>query len=946
MGKQKKLKGKKASSDFSEKLIKAQASKPVPKGKRTIGDVFERRYAETILGSHERWEENKAVFAIGLLYENCQLLKRDFFIEFRGISINHEPLKQEFIPYGELDKHIDKILSWNQKGYHVYFGVNPRSLKGKGKQDDIQDVICFWLDIDAKNFQEGKLEAEKRVLEFQPRPNIIIDSGRGYHCYWVLQEPIINKTEAQGKEIKQILSGLATALGADKQTFNFDRLMRLPATDNIKDTENPQPCFIVQINGEHFYSLSDFNNLLDYHYEEPKGDDLDVSFDGETYIVSDENPIIAQDSIKCTKKQFKNSKLRISDRIKRMILVGELQTEAGADKTRSGRDMAIITALVADGYNYKTIRSVFFNPYLGCSDRIREKGEQTLKYEVAKAYKLVQKERPFVSPQIERIRLIKSIEQKSAEEKLHDIAEYVVEDLDNFCTNYKNDMRLSKWLFDRNQKQLMNIEDMDFLSFLKDRYDLPDKDLKEVLSKIRATIYKKGDEIIPYNFCRYQNESGTLYISNHKNLVFRLDGQKAVHVDNGTDGIVFEFNPNYETINLDLAKIIGANYFAGGFDWQRFKEESLLFKYIIAKANFAREEMHNLTPEDQQYLLTVYFYSLFFEEIQEEKPIICFVGRKASGKSFMATVIGKLLFGRAFLSSPLPDSDRDLKVILATNYFVCFDNLDSKIDSKTLDILAAMATGIGFESRKLYTNHEKLSLRPRVFPLITAREPKFRRDDFVDRLIIFRTEKIPEEKRMGRTGLFNEIMKHREEIWNEIVINLNEIVRLLNERREWMPKCVLRIADWETFARKIHDEAGQEHLRDLLTKMNKEKGKFGIEEDPLFIELKEYIYGQGRIIEEETASEIYRILFEQAERNKNKDFGWRYKNGMAVAKRFANIDEALQDEFDFKWRLDRTKRNVYSISKKGGAADADIIKPVIKGPSVLDQIAGSKQRGG
>jgi len=110
------LKGEKASSDFPEKLIKAQASKPVPNGKKTIGDVFERRYAETILGSHERWEENKAVFALGLLYENCRLLKKDFFIEFRGISAKQGPPKQEFILYDELNKHINDILSWNQKG--------------------------------------------------------------------------------------------------------------------------------------------------------------------------------------------------------------------------------------------------------------------------------------------------------------------------------------------------------------------------------------------------------------------------------------------------------------------------------------------------------------------------------------------------------------------------------------------------------------------------------------------------------------------------------------------------------------------------------------------------------------------------------------------------------------------------------------------------------------
>ena len=40
----------------------------------------------------------------------------------------------------------------SQNGYNVYFGVNPRGPEFKKTQKDITDVVCIWLDIDAKNF--------------------------------------------------------------------------------------------------------------------------------------------------------------------------------------------------------------------------------------------------------------------------------------------------------------------------------------------------------------------------------------------------------------------------------------------------------------------------------------------------------------------------------------------------------------------------------------------------------------------------------------------------------------------------------------------------------------------------------------------------------------------------------------------------------------------------
>ncbi len=122
----------------------------------------------------------------------------------------------------------------------------------------------------------GKEEALGRIRDFPVQPNVIVDSGNGYYVYWIFQEPIINRTEQQSLKIKQILIGIINTIGADRQRKNFDSVMRLPGTLNVKDSENPIECKVVEIYDARFYSLSDFAQYRDTNYS-PQEEAVDVS---------------------------------------------------------------------------------------------------------------------------------------------------------------------------------------------------------------------------------------------------------------------------------------------------------------------------------------------------------------------------------------------------------------------------------------------------------------------------------------------------------------------------------------------------------------------------------------------------------------------------------------------------------------------------------------------
>jgi hypothetical protein len=819
----------------------------------------------------------------------------------------------------------DDVLSELRKlniRHNIYFGVNPRALSKRKKQDDIENVVCLWADLDGKDFQNGKEDAFQSIKEFSPKPNIIVDSGNGYHAYWILKEPIINVDDDMRLLFKQVLSGVIRTLHADSHAINLDRIMRLPGTYNIKK-EDPLECKIISLSLEKTYSLDDFNQFKDERYVEP---DLDINampdFGEQEIIVRTSHPDDAQEDVK---------KLEIQSKYKKLIITGALKAYHDEYKSRSERDMAIICALISADYNYATIRSTFFNQHLGCSERIIEKGEEKLRWDVLKALELVRLRKPELTREQQKILNIK-LSKLYAEQKRIAINKFILQDLisgeNPIGLAFREKEKGIFYYFDHKEKWLMDVEGVDFYCFLRDRYDIGKKEKDEILDAIKTEIWNSKNEVEAHRFSYFDETSFTLYLSDHNNGIFKIDGDKIEHVDNGTDGVFFEFNSDFTPLDIDVNNLEGTNYFEKkritipkkrmeellgfkiskwpknqkklGFDWNKFKDEnSYVRQFLIDRTNFAQGDENSLSIEEQKYLLLVYFYSLFFESIQKEKPIVCFVGRKESGKSFIATSIGKMLFGDNFQSRNTPDDLKDLTTIMGENYYMVFDNLDHYMKHKMIDAICNTATGIEIARRKLYTDHDVVKIRPRIFLAITTREAKFKRDDLVSRLLLFYTRKINRPK--SRAYLFKGIKENRNKIMAEVLLNLNSIVKLLKIYQNFVPDCISRIADWEMFGRKVVPGFSWALMfRGIFEKLNTEKDKFGLEDDYLYILLHRLVYLKDKPISDEPAAELYKLLIDEAEDLKMKEFEYAYKGPVSIGKRISHIREELESVFDFK----------------------------------------------
>ncbi len=139
----------------------------------------------------------------------------------------------------------------------LYFGLGlttePLAPTTRAKSTEVAGITCLWADIDfgpnhKKNVPPDEKTAVELIKKFPFMPSIVVDSGNGWHAYWLLEEPWIftdDDDRAVGmnavKSWQAKLRAVFRASGYDLDTtHDFARVLRVPGTYNNKDTDNPK----------------------------------------------------------------------------------------------------------------------------------------------------------------------------------------------------------------------------------------------------------------------------------------------------------------------------------------------------------------------------------------------------------------------------------------------------------------------------------------------------------------------------------------------------------------------------------------------------------------------------------------------------------------------------------------------------------------------------------
>jgi hypothetical protein len=160
------------------------------------------------------------------------------------------------------------VRRWNEKGYDIYFAINPLRalLNRKASKDDVANAEWLWIDLDPPKGADPTAEqaALDRALTADrpaaiPVPTWEIDSGRGRWGFWRLSEaiPVDGEDGAETRRVEGHGRGVEQAFGkafADN-CRNIDRIARLPGTVNRKTGRRAH---VMAHRPEAVYGLGDF----------------------------------------------------------------------------------------------------------------------------------------------------------------------------------------------------------------------------------------------------------------------------------------------------------------------------------------------------------------------------------------------------------------------------------------------------------------------------------------------------------------------------------------------------------------------------------------------------------------------------------------------------------------------------------------------------------------
>ena len=108
-------------------------------------------------------------------------------------------------------------------------------------------------------------------IEDLPSPTYVIESGNGWHLYWMLEESIViddTNREEMIKTVEGIQRHIHNNFGSDGGAIDALRLMRLPRHEHRKQPENPFMVRGVEDNSDDTYTLDELVELLPPDYKE------------------------------------------------------------------------------------------------------------------------------------------------------------------------------------------------------------------------------------------------------------------------------------------------------------------------------------------------------------------------------------------------------------------------------------------------------------------------------------------------------------------------------------------------------------------------------------------------------------------------------------------------------------------------------------------------------
>lgn len=519
--------------------------------------------------------------------------------------------------------------------------------------------------------------------------------------------------------------------------------------------------------------------------------------------------------------------------------------------------------------------------------QLKAEWQRRLRQEKLESFRQKSSPAQFLRYQIDQLRL--NPEKQPLFQIKKGVAQLIVENMKQIGQFHYTAEQNFYW-FDQetNQLYLLDLHDQALQIMINHRYGLNASEMEYnyLLVDLVTVAQIEGQKTDIHRFAYYHSENG-LYIYNHNNQIYKLDGQNVELVANGTDGVLFLDKPTHQT-----------------FTYQAGAGTGYVDRLLVDNINFDPDGS-SLDTYEQRLIFKVWLKSLFFNSIQPTKPIQCFIGEKGSGKTTYQRLVGRFLFGPFFDVDTLEAKKEDAFIATITNNTYCaFDNADSPINWLP-DRLAQVATGQRITLREYYTTNQEVAFFPQCFISINSRTPNFKRDDVMDRLLPFKVKRL--EQFIPQQQISQQLMDNRDLLWSEMIDDLNQLVAYMQSQNTVF-RSQFRMADfaqfgWQAIRADYQLASEQQEMGDywlqLLGKLDQAQDEELLSDNPIALALSIWLEQPSNQGQELKSAELYNQLVQVAEEHR---IGLPYKSSRSFGRAMRNIVTNLATYFQVQQR--------------------------------------------
>lgn len=424
-----------------------------------------------------------------------------------------------------------------------------------------------------------------------------------------------------------------------------------------------------------------------------------------------------------------------------------------------------------------------------------------------------------------------------------------------------------------------------FFTFLNREFGLniSDRFSRQTYTSLRLKVDGQGEIV---KICRrnyWSREEKKLFVSLGGAEVYILDGEDIKVGWNGECGAIFITKPKAKVLDLSTPP-------RRGIAWRMLLEDLSLTSSQQAPA----------TPEQQMELLKAWILATFFPELAITKVLLMFLGEPGSGKTTAARRIVKILDGTdQDVIGITTDKEDSLRASLTNHHVVVLDNLEKSGARWLPDILNRVATGSGIELRKLYTTNTAELIHPECFVGVTAVSLPFSDETVLDRALPIEFKRRSEFK--GESALQTDLLEHYSEIWLDLLLQLNAIVKILRSLDLKSLTLKERMADFDAFCQvisRVWPEPGKVMLAGLKLLSRQQSGALA-DNSPFISALEIWINSYPEdCIQPHSLSEVTNILRSVA--RSSGDSRWKWTHAKGLKSHMEGLRQILVEDFGMK----------------------------------------------